>query len=134
MMAKTYTLNGPIHLEMLTSQQALSFAAAVIDAIPSYSMGTASLNIQASGPATEGDKHKISGRTIEELKASLAKVKPAPKDPSDVSYEVRGRVDLVDLSLEDGIEVIDAAMHAIPTPDALVFTAMIAQESNGSRK
>ena len=46
-MAKTYNLQGPIILECLSNTDALAFVGTVINAIPSYSMGTASLNIQA---------------------------------------------------------------------------------------
>ena len=125
-MAKTYALQGPIMLEGLSNSEALSFCAAVIDAIPSYSMGSASMNLKAQGPAGTGTT--ISGKSTDELKAGLKKAqKVAPKTPEDITYQVRGRVDLVGLSIEDGIQVIDAAMHAIPG-DSLVVTGMIAQE------
>jgi hypothetical protein len=130
-MAKTYTLTGPIILENLSNTDALGFAAAVINAIPSYSMGTASLNIRAQGPA--GGTSTITGESTEELQASLAKVKdePAPSGPEDITYDVRGAVALVGLSLEDGIQVIEAAMNAIPG-DSLVFAGMLAQESGSA--
>lgn len=121
-MAKTYTLSGPIFLENLSAQDALAFCGAVINAVPSYSMGTATLNIKAEGPA--GQTTIITGDTLESLKASLAKAKP--KGPEDITYDVRGRVNLVGLSLEDGIQVIEAAMNAIPA-DSLVVTGMVAQ-------
>jgi hypothetical protein len=126
-MAKTYSLQGPIMLENLSNTQALGFCAAVIDAIPSYSMGTASLNIQAQGPAGAAST-TVSGNSLEKLKSSLAKAQSAPKAPEDITYNVRGSVNLVGLSLEDGIQVIDAAMHAIPGPDSLVVTTMLAQQ------
>jgi hypothetical protein len=126
-MAKTYNLQGPIMLEMLSNTDALNFCAAVINAIPSYSMGTASLNIQAQGPAgTEACSTKISGKSIEELKAGLTQAQAAPAAPEDIVYDVTGRVNLVGLSMEDGIGVVDAALHAIPG-DSLVSTAMLAQ-------
>jgi hypothetical protein len=132
-MAKTYSLQGPIVLETLSNTDALAFCAAVIDSIPSYSMGSATLNIKAEGPADDGGSTQVTGTSLDELKASLEAVKsaPAPTDPSDITYNVRGRVDLVGLSLEDGIGVIDAAMHAIPG-DALVVTGMWAQEETAS--
>jgi hypothetical protein len=128
-MAKTYTLQGPIILQTLTAQDALTFAGAVIDAIPSYSMGTASLNIKAQGPASTGGQ-QVSGASVDALKASLetARQALAPHDASDIVYDVRGAVNLVGLSLDDGIQVIDAAMHAIPD-DSLVIAGMVAQES-----
>jgi hypothetical protein len=127
-MAKTYTLQGPIVLENLSNTEALTFCATVIDAIPSYSMGTASMHLQAQGPAGTGTK--ISGKSMDELKSALAKAKSAPKAPEDITYNVRGRVNLVGLSLEDGIQVIEAAMNAIPG-DSLVVTGMVAQETDG---
>jgi hypothetical protein len=126
-MAKTYTLQGPISLELLSAPDALAFAGAVINAIPSYSMGTASLNIQAQGPAGT-TIHKIDGKTVDALKAALAKAKDAmDKTPEDVTYDLMGRVNLVGLSIADGIGVVDAALHAIPG-DSLVNVAMTAQE------
>ena len=125
-MARTYTLQGPIMLEGLTNTEALAFLGTVINAIPSYSMGTASMHIKAQGPA--GKSTSVSGNSINELKAGLAQAKAAPKAPEDITYDVRGRVNLVGLSLEDGIQVIDAVMHAIPG-DSLVMTAMLAQET-----
>jgi len=128
-MAKTYTLQGPIILENLTNQQALNFAAQVINAVPSYSMGTASLNIRAEGPATKNGEDTgttIEGDTAEELQSSLAEAQAAPKAPEDIVYHLRGRVNLVDLSFEDGMGVINAAMNNIP-PDTLVATAMLVQ-------
>jgi hypothetical protein len=130
-MPKTYSLQGPIMLENLTNTQALGFCAAVIDAIPSYSMGTASLNINAQGPAGTAST-TVSGNSLEKLKAALAKAQSAPKGPEDITYDVRGSVNLVGLSLEDGIEVIDAAMHAIPTNDSLVVTTMLAQQETAA--
>jgi hypothetical protein len=124
-MAKTYTLNGPIMLEMLSAQDALTFCAAVINAIPSYSMGTASLNIQAQGPAGTTFSHRISGDSVEALQTALAQARDAPEG---ITYDVRGSVSLVGLSLADGIEVIEAAMNAIPG-DSLVMTGMIAQQT-----
>ena len=121
-MAKTYSLQGPIVLETLSAPDALTFCAAVIDAVPAYSMGSATLNIKAQGPA--GQSHTIKGESVAELKASL---KAVPKGPEDITYDVVGAVNLVGLSLEDGIQVIDAAMHAIPG-DSLVTTALVAQE------
>ena len=126
-MPKTYTLQGPIVLENLTNTQALTFCATVIDAIPSYSMGTASMHLKAQGPAGTGTKSaSVSGKSTDELKAALAKAQSAPKAPEDITYSVRGRVNLVGLSLEDGIQVIEAAMNAIPG-DSLVVTGMVAQ-------
>ena len=125
-MAKTYTLQGPIMLENLSNTDALGFVGTVINAIPSYSMGTASMHIKAQGPAGTGAN--ITGKSTDELKAALAKAKNAPKSPADITYYVRGKVNLVGLSLEDGISIIDATMHAIPG-DSLVMTAMLAQET-----
>jgi hypothetical protein len=125
-MAKTYSLQGPIMLESLSNTDALGFCAAVINAIPSYSMGTASLNIRAEGPAGSASS-TVEGKSLDALKASLAKAQSAPKGPEDIVYHVRGRVNLVGLSLEDGIQVIEAAMNAIPG-DSLVVTGMIAQQ------
>ena len=124
-MAKTYTLQGPIVLENLSNVDALTFCGTVINAIPSYSMGTAALHMRAQGPA--GSSQEISGDSTDELKASLAKAQKAPKAPEDISYDVIGRVNLVGLSLADGIQVIEAAMNAIPG-DSLVVTGMIAQQ------
>jgi hypothetical protein len=125
-MAKTYSLQGPIVLENLSNTDALTFLGKLIDAIPSYSMGTASVNIQAQGPAGAETCTSISGSTVDALKAALQKV-PAPQAASDITYDVRGQVNLVGLSFEDGIGVVDAALHAIP-PDSLVVVTMIAQE------
>ena len=61
------------------------------------------------------------------MKAALGKAQNAPKAPEDITYSVRGRVNLVGLSLEDGIQVIEAAMNAIPG-DSLVVTGMVAQQ------
>ena len=124
-MAKTYSLNGPIILENLSNVDALTFCGTVINAIPSYSMGSASLHMRAQGPA--GQNHDISGKSVEQLKAALAKAEKAPKAPEDISYDIMGLVKLVGLSLEDGIQVIEAAMNAIPG-DSLVVTGMVAQE------
>jgi hypothetical protein len=125
-MAKTYSLQGPIILENLSNTDALGFLAAVINAIPSYSMGTASMNIRAEGPAG-ATSTTVEGKSLDTLKASLAKAQSAPKGPEDILYDVRGRVNLVGLSLEDGIQVIEAAMNAIPG-DSLVVTGMVAQQ------
>ena len=126
-MPKTYTLSGPISLETLSNTDALGFCAAVINAIPSYSMGTASLNISAQGPAGQTSSSTcIKGKTLDELKAALARASGAPKAPEDITYDVMGRVNLVGLSLEDGIGIIDATMKAIPE-DSLIMTAMLAQ-------
>jgi hypothetical protein len=54
-MPKTYSLQGPILLEGLSDESALNFCAAVIAAIPAYSMGSANLNIRAQGPAGGAD-------------------------------------------------------------------------------
>ena len=126
-MAKTYNLSGPISLETLSNTDALSFCAAVINAIPSYSMGTASLNIQAQGPAGQTSHSTcIKGKTLQELKSALANAHSAPKAPEDITYDVMGRVNLVGLSWEDGMGVVDATMKAIPA-DSLIMTAMLAQ-------
>ena len=128
-MSKTYTLQGPIFLDNLSNTDALAFVATVVDVIPSYSMGTANLNIRAQGPAgtadgsTEGNT-QISGGSSEELKASLAEAQEAPKAPEDIIYDVRGRVHLVGLSFTDGMEIVDAVMNAIP-PDSLVMANML---------
>ena len=126
-MAKTYTLQGPIMLEGLSNTQALTFLGTVINAIPSYSMGTASMHVRAQGP-TGTKSTSISGKSTDELKAGLAKAKSAPTAPEDITYDVRGRVSLVGLSLEDGIQIIEATMNAIPG-DSLVMTGMLAQET-----
>jgi hypothetical protein len=126
-MAKTYTLQGPITLEGLSNTDALTFVGAVINAIPSYSMGTASLSIDAQGPAG-GSSRVVSGKKIEELKSAFEKVKGAPKAPEDIVYNVSGKVDLVGLSIADGIEVVDTVLHAIPG-DSLVMTSMLAQST-----
>ena len=128
-MARTYTLQGPIMLEGLTNTEALAFLGTVINAIPSYSMGTASMHVRAQGPAgSKSTSRTVSGNSVDELKASLAAAKTSPRTPEQIIYDVRGRVNLVGLSLEDGIQVIDAVMHAIPG-DSLVMTAMLAQET-----
>lgn len=124
-MAKTYTLQGPIFLETLSNTDALSFCAAVINAIPSYSMGTASLNIQAQGPAGTASCRAIKGSTSDELQAGLVAAEN-PKAPEDIVYDVNGRVNLVGLSFEDGCQIIDATMKAIP-PDSLIMTSMLVQ-------
>jgi hypothetical protein len=128
-MAKTYSLAGPMVLENLSNTEALTFVGVVIDAIPSYSMGSASMSMRAQGPA--GASHEVTGTSTDELKASLAKVQSAPKAPSDISYDIIGCVNLVGLSLEDGIGVVDAALHAIPGDSSLVSTAMLAQQEGG---
>jgi hypothetical protein len=126
MMPKTYALQGPIVLENLSNTDALTFCATVINAIPSYSMGTASMHLKAQGPAGTGTKTTaITGKSVDELKAALSKAQSAPKAPEDITYDVRGRVNLIGLSLEDGIGVIEAAMNAIPG-DSLVVTGMVA--------
>ena len=127
-MAKTYTLQGPIILENLNNVDALTFVGTVINAIPSYSMGTASLHMRAQGPAG-ATTTTIEGTSTDELKAGLATAQKAPKAPEDISYDIIGRVNLVGLSLEDGIQVIEAAMNAIPG-DSLVVTGMVAQQEN----
>jgi hypothetical protein len=109
----------------------LTFLATVIDAIPSYSMGTASMNISAQGPAGATCTN-VSGDSTDELKASLSKAKSAPKAPEDIVYDVSGRVNLVGLSWEDGMGVVDAVLHAIPG-DTLVMTCMVAQETTPCR-
>lgn len=125
-MAKTYNLQGPIILENLTNTEALSFIAAVVAEVPAHSMGTASMNLKAEGPA--GQSTTVEGNNLSTLKASLAKAQSAPKTPEDIVYHVRGRVNLVGLSLEEGIDMIETTMKAIPNPDALVMTAMLATE------
>ena len=127
-MAKTYTLQGPIMLEGLSNTQALTFLGTVINAIPSYSMGTASMHVRAQGPAGTTKSRSVSGNSTSELKAALKQAQAAPKAPEDITYDVRGRVNLVGLSFEDGMAVIMAAMSAIP-PDSLVMTGMLAQET-----
>ena len=132
-MAKTYTLQGPIMLETLSNVDALTFCGTVINAIPSYSMGTASMHLKAQGPAgSSSNSCTIAGKSLDELKASLAKAKSAPKAPEDITYDVRGRVNLVGLSLADGIEIIEATMNAIPE-DSLVMTGMLAQETAAAK-
>ena len=126
-MAKTYNLQGPIILENLTNTEALSFIAAVVAEVPAHSMGTASMNLKAEGPAGSAST-TVEGNSLDKLKASLAKAEAAPKTPDDIVYHVRGRVNLVGLSLEEGIDMIDTTMRAIPNPDALVMTAMLATE------
>ena len=124
-MAKTYSLQGPISLEALSNADALTFVASVIDAVPSYSMGTANLNISAQGPAgTTPSKVTIKGTSIDELKASLAAAQQQPKAPEDIVYDIRGRLSLVGLSFDDGMQLIEAVMGAIPV-DSLVMTGMI---------
>ena len=129
-MSKTYILQGPIMLENLSNTAALGFVGAVVAAIPSYSMGSARLNIHAQGPAGTANgsapAHVISGKSVDELTASLAKAQAAPKAPEDIVYDIRGSVSLVGLTFEDGMQVIDAVMNAIPT-DSLVVTSMLAQ-------
>ena len=127
-MPRTYSLQGPISLDNLSNTDALAFLAAVIDSIPSYSMGTASMNIRAQGPA--GGTRTVEGTSVDKLKASLeaAKAEPIPTGPEDITYDVMGRVNLVGLSLEDGIQVVEATLGAIPGPDSLVAAAMLAQE------
>jgi hypothetical protein len=126
-MSKTYSLQGPIMLEALNAQDALAFAAAVIDAVPSYSMGTASLNIKAQGQASTDDE-QITGSNMEGLKTSLAAAEETiSKAAEDIIYDVRGQVNLVGLSFEDGMQLIDTVMRVIPT-DTLVLTAMLVQQ------
>ena len=126
-MAKTYNLQGPIMLENLTNTEALSFIAAVVAEVPAHSMGTASMNLKAEGPAGSAST-TVEGNSLDKLKASLAKAQSAPKTADDIVYHVRGRVNLVGLSLEEGIDMIDTTMRAIPNPDALIVCAMLAQE------
>jgi hypothetical protein len=114
-------------LENLTNTEALSFIAAVVAEVPAHSMGTASMNLKAEGPAGSTST-TVEGNSLDKLKASLAKAQAAPKTPGDIVYHVRGRVNLVGLSLEEGIDMIDTTMRAIPNPDALVTTAMLATE------
>jgi hypothetical protein len=125
-MAKTYNLQGPIMLENLTNTEALTFIGAVVAEVPAHSMGTASMHLKAQGPA--GQTTTVQGYSVEGLKASLAKAQAAPKTPDDIVYSVRGRVNLVGLSLAEGIDMITKTMNAIPNPDALVLTAMLATE------
>jgi hypothetical protein len=125
-MAKTYSLQGPIVLENLTNTEALTFIAAVVAEVPAHSMGTASMHLKAEGPA--GQSQSVSGGSLDELKASLAAAQAAPKTPDEIVYQVRGRVNLVGLSLEEGIDMIETTMKAIPNEDALVMTAMLAQD------
>ena len=127
-MAKTYNLQGPIMLENLSNTEALGFIGAVIAKIPAHSMGTASMHLKAEGPAGQTLKAKVEGKSIDELKASLAAAQKAPKGPEDIVYHVRGRVNLVGLSLAEGIDMITKTMDAIPNEDALVMTSMLAQE------
>ena len=120
-------------LEGLTNTEALTFLGTVINAIPSYSMGTASMHVKAQGPVqgpagSKSTSRTVSGNSIDELKASLAAAKTSPRTPEQIIYDVRGRVNLVGLSIEDGVQIIDAVMHAIPG-DSLVMTAMLAQET-----
>jgi hypothetical protein len=122
-MARTYSLQGPISLDNLSNTGALAFLTAVINAIPSYSMGTASMNVRAQGPAGSS-VCTVEGTTVDALKASLQAV---PTAAEDIIYDVMGRVNLVGLSFEDGIEVVNAVINAIP-PDSLVATALLAQE------
>jgi hypothetical protein len=127
-MAKTYNLQGPIILENLTNTEALGFIAAVVAEVPAHSMGTASMHLTAQGPAGQTPPTTVSGKSLDELKASLAAAQAAPKAPEDIVYHVRGRVNLVGLSLAEGIDMIETTMKAIPNPDALVVTAMLAQD------
>jgi hypothetical protein len=124
-MSKTYNLQGPILLEGLSNTDALTFVATIVDAIPSYSMGSANLNIKAQGPA--GTSTCVAGDSADELQTSLNEAQAAPKSPEDIVYDVRGRVNLVGLSFEDGMQLIDAVMAAIPT-DSLIMTGMLVQE------
>ena len=128
-MAKTYTLQGPIMLENLTNAEALSFIAAVVAEIPAHSMGSASMNLDAQGPAGPPPQ-KVSGRSVDELKASLGKAQAQPLAAEDIVYHVRGSVNLFGLSLAEGIDMIDTTMRAIPNEDALVMTSMLAVEEN----
>ena len=130
-MAKTYNLSGPIMLENLNNTEALGFIAAVIAEIPAHSMGTASMNLQAEGPAGQTPPVpplKISGKSLDELKASLKAAQSAPKTPDEIVYHVSGAVNLIGLSLAEGIDMIDTTMRAIPNEDALVMTSMLAVE------
>src|SRR6516164_5335140 len=125
---KTYNLHGPIVLENLTNTEALTFIATVVAEVPAHSMGTASMHLKAQGPAGSGSMATtVKGKSVDELKAALAKAQAAPKTgPSDIIYSVRGRVNLIGLSLAEGIDMIDTTMRAIPNPNALVLTAMVA--------
>jgi len=129
-MAKTYNLQGPIILENLTNAEALSFIAAVVAEVPAHSMGTASMHLKAEGPAGSAT-HSIEGNSLDALKASLKKAQTAPTS-DDIVYQVRGRVNLVGLSLEEGIDMIETTMKAIPNPDTLVMTAMLATEETSA--
>jgi hypothetical protein len=129
-MAKTYSLQGPIVLENLSSTEALGFIAAVVAEVPAHAMGTASMHLKAEGPA--GASQTVAGGSLDELKASLKKAQSAPKTSEDIVYHVRGRVNLVGLSLAEGIDMIETTMKAIPNPDALVVTAMLASEETAS--
>jgi len=130
-MAKTYTLQGPILLENMSNTEALGFIAAVVAEIPAHSMGTASMNLQAEGPAGQPPptNHHVHGKSLDELKASLAKAQKSTKSgPEDIVYHVMGSVNLFGLSLAEGIDMIETTMKAIPNEDALVMTSMLAQE------
>src|SRR6516162_8971066 len=127
-MAKTYTLQGPIMLENLTNTQALGFVATVIAEVPAHAMGTASVNIRAQGPSGTGTKSTtVSGKSVDELKAALAKAQSAPKAPEDICYDVRGHVNLVGMSHAECLDLIDTTMNAIPV-DLMVFTTMVIQQ------
>jgi hypothetical protein len=125
-MAKTYTLQGPIILENLTNAQALGFVATVIAEVPAHAMGTASVNIRAQGPAGTAST-TVSGDSLDELKASLSKAQSAPKAPEDIIYDVRGWVNLVEMSHAECLDLIDTTMNAIPV-DSMVFTTMVIQQ------
>jgi hypothetical protein len=132
--AKTYTLQGPIVLEGLNNVDALEFVGAVINAIPSYSMGSASMNIRAQGPAGSSDP-VVSGASLTALKTSLAAATDTlSKSPADITYDVRGQVNLVGLSLEDGIGVVDAALHAIPEGAGVWARAVFCRERADSKE
>jgi hypothetical protein len=129
-MAKSYNLSGPIMLEGLTNQQALSFVGVVVNEIPAHSMGTADLNIHAEGPAGTDPlpPQRVAGKSVDELKASLEQARAATTSgPEDIVYDVRGSVNLVGLSFAEGMDLIDTVMAAIPE-DSLVMTSMLVVE------
>jgi hypothetical protein len=127
-MAKTYTLQGPIMLENLSNTQALGFVATVIAEVPAHAMGTASVNIRAEGPAGSAST-TVSGNSLDALKASLKKAQSAPKGPEDITYDVRGHVNLVGMSHAECLDLIDTTMNAIPV-DSMVLTTMLIQQEN----
>ena len=129
-MAKTYTLQGPIVLENLSNTQALEFVGTVIAEVPAHAMGTASVNIRAQGPAGSAST-TVSGKSLDALKASLKKAQSAPKGPEDICYDVRGFVNLVEMSHAECLDLVDTTMNAIPV-DSAVFTAMVIQQETSA--